>query len=56
MLPRGVAQAYYSKRGSRREARAASLSIIISHLQPGAGTTVEKQVEGEFGDRSPVCT
>ena len=23
-------------------------------MQPGAGTTVERQVEGEFGDRSPV--
>ena len=23
-------------------------------LQPGAGTTVERQVEGEFGDRSPA--
>ena len=23
-------------------------------MQPGAGTTVERQVAGEFGDRSPV--
>ena len=23
-------------------------------MQPGAGTTVERQVSGEFGDRSPA--
>ena len=45
------------KRGNRRDARVAYMHTactIGGVMQPGAGTTVERQVEGEFGDRSPV--
>ena len=34
--------------------RSRATSYEDDYLQPGAGTTVERQVEGEFGDRSPV--
>ena len=47
----------HSKRGNRREARVActhTACTIGGVMQPGAGTTVERQVAGEFGDRSPV--
>ena len=43
------------QRGS--EARVAythTACTIGGVMQPGAGTTVERQVAGEFGDRSPV--
>ena len=37
----------------RAEPRAITVSDTTL-MQPGAGTTVERQVAGEFGDRSPV--
>ena len=56
MLP-GCRAGIHSKRGTRREARVAYMHTactIGGVMQPGAGTTVERQVAGEFGDRSPV--